>query len=94
MRLTRSTSLAIAADGGLRRIVKRNLSAFVGLAALACAAAVAASLATWTVTDPSLSLATEGEIRNVLGWPGAIVSDLFTQMFGLAASLVLLLPVL
>ena len=94
MRTSRSTFLIIGADGTLRRILKRNLSAFIGLAGLAAAAAIAASLATWTVTDPSLSHATDGAIRNVLGLPGTVVSDLFTQMFGLSASLVLLAPVI
>ncbi len=94
MRTARTSALAVNDDGSLRRTVKRNLSAFVGLAGLAAAAAVAASLATWAVTDPSLSLSTDAPIRNVLGWPGAIVADFLTQMFGIAASLVLVPPVL
>ncbi len=93
MRSSRSASLSVAADGAVRRIVRRNLIAFTGLAALALTAAVAASLATWTVDDPSLSHATDHAIRNMLGLPGAMVSDLLTQFFGLAASLVLLPPV-
>ena len=87
MRLTRSTSLPFAGGGAVRRIVRRNLGAIVGLAVLALAAVVAASLATWTVDDPSLSHATDHAARNVLGFPGAIVSDLLTQLLGLAASL-------
>ena len=49
------------------------------------AAAIAASLATWAVDDPSLSHATDRAARNVLGLPGAIVADIFMQFFGLAS---------
>ncbi len=94
MRLTRSTSIPLSGGGGaLRHVLRRNVGAMVGLAALALAAVAAASLATWTVDDPSLSHATDHAIRNVLGFPGAIISDLLTQLLGLAASLLLLPPV-
>ena len=93
MRSTRSVPLAVASDSSLRRIVKRNLSAILGLALLSLAAAVAASLATWTVDDPSLSHATDHPARNVLGVAGALVADLFMQFLGLATILLLLPPV-
>src|SRR3954452_23978033 len=82
-----------AADGMFGRLVRRNVAAFGGLAALAVAAATAASLATWSVDDPSLSHATGHPARNVLGLPGAVVADLLTQFLGLAAILLLLPPV-
>ena len=93
MRLTRSTSVPLAAGGAIRHILRRNVGAMAGLAVLALAAVAAASLATWTVDDPSLSHATDHAIRNVLGFPGAIISDLLTQLLGLGASLLLLPPV-
>ena len=93
MRLSRSTSIPVSGGGAIRHVLRRNLGAMVGLAALALAAVAAASLATWTVDDPSLSHATDHAIRNVLGFPGAIISDLLTQLLGLAASLLLLPPV-
>ncbi|HMN87825.1 MAG TPA: DNA translocase FtsK 4TM domain-containing protein, partial [Bauldia sp.] len=80
-------------DGLVRRLVKRNLTAIAGLALLALAAAIAASLATWTVDDPSLSHATDRAARNVLGLPGAMVADVFMQFLGLAAIVLLLPPV-
>jgi S-DNA-T family DNA segregation ATPase FtsK/SpoIIIE len=92
MRSTRSVPLSFPADG-VRRIVKRNLSAALGLALLAFAAALAASLATWTVDDPSLSHATDHAARNVLGIPGAIVADLVMQFLGLAGIVLLAPPV-
>jgi S-DNA-T family DNA segregation ATPase FtsK/SpoIIIE len=93
IRLSRSVSIHIANDGTLRRLAKRNLSAIAGLAVLAAAAATAASLATWTATDPSFSHATDQPIRNILGFPGAVAADLLTQLLGLAASLLLIPPV-
>ena len=93
MRLTRSASIPLSGGGALRHALRRNIGAMVGLAVLALAAVAAASLATWTVDDPSFSHATDHAIRNVLGFPGAIISDLLTQLLGLGASLLLLPPV-
>ena len=93
MRSTRSVPLAVSGEGPVRRLVRRNLGALSGLAILALAAAIAASLATWTVDDPSLSHATDRDPRNALGYPGAIIADLVTQFLGLAAIALLLPPV-
>jgi S-DNA-T family DNA segregation ATPase FtsK/SpoIIIE len=93
IRLSRSVSIHFSNDGSLGRLVRRNLSAVAGLGVLALAAAFAASLATWAVDDPSLSHATDRSIRNILGFPGSIAADLLTQLFGLAASMVLVPPV-
>ena len=49
-----------------------------------------AALATWSVDDPSLNNATDAPVRNMLGWPGAIVADLVMQLLGLGAIAVLL----
>jgi S-DNA-T family DNA segregation ATPase FtsK/SpoIIIE len=93
MRSSRSVHATVA-DGAIRRLIHRNLAAFAGLGALAAAAAVAASLATWSVDDPSLSHTTDHAVRNVLGYPGAILADLLTQFLGLSAPLLLLAPVI
>ena len=93
MRSTRSVPLPLGGDGTFRRLIKRNLDALIGLSVLSLAAAVATSLATWTANDPSLSHATAHEARNFLGVAGAVVSDIFIQFFGLAATVVLLPPV-
>ncbi len=90
----RSLPFSLSADGTIRRLIRRNLSAIFGLAVLALAAAFAASLATWAVDDPSFSHATDHATRNILGFPGAVVADLLTQLFGLAASLFLIPPVI
>jgi DNA segregation ATPase FtsK/SpoIIIE, S-DNA-T family len=64
----------------------------LGFLLLTACAAVSASLLSWSTTDPSLSRATSGAARNLLGAPGAVLSDLTMQMLGLAGVFVLLPP--
>ncbi len=54
--------------------------------------AAAFSLLTWSVTDPSLTHAASGGVRNWMGPLGAIVSDLMVQMLGLASMIAVLPP--
>ena len=61
----------------------------LGVVAVACAAW--ASLATWSIYDPSFNNATQAAPRNILGHWGAIVADLAMQSLGLAA-IILFLP--
>ena len=76
-----------AVESGLRQVMFRSYG--LGIVALACAAW--ASLATWSVYDPSFNNATQAAPRNVLGSWGAILADLAMQSLGLAA-IVLFLP--
>lgn len=82
---------SISERRGFRYWVGRNLSAASGLILIAIAAAGAASLATWSVQDPSLNFAASGQTRNALGTPGAITADLFMQFFGLGSIILLLI---
>lgn len=43
------------------------------------------ALMTWSAQDPSWNFAHEGPVRNALGAPGALISDLLMQLFGIAA---------
>src|SRR4249919_232191 len=72
-----------------REIIRRRLSELAGLALITLALLGAVALATWSVQDPSLSHATQQPIHNLLGFPGAIFSDLAMQLLGLAAILLL-----
>jgi len=72
-----------------REFLRRRLRELAGLSLLTVALLGAVALATWSVRDPSLSHATQGPIHNLLGYPGAIFSDLATQLLGLAAVLLL-----
>jgi len=76
----------------LRSLIRRRVCQSGGLALIALATVMTLALATWSVQDPSLSHATDGPIRNLLGTPGAIGADLLMQLFGLA-SIVFVLPV-
>jgi S-DNA-T family DNA segregation ATPase FtsK/SpoIIIE len=73
-----------------RDILRRRVSELAGLALITLALLGAVALATWSVQDPSLSHATQTPVRNLLGFPGAIFSDLAMQLLGLAAVLLLL----
>src|SRR5258708_2140037 len=72
-----------------RDIIRRRLSELAGLALVTLALLGAIALATWSVQDPSLSHATQQPIHNLLGFAGAIFSDLAMQLLGLAAILLL-----
>ncbi|HLO22768.1 MAG TPA: DNA translocase FtsK [Methyloceanibacter sp.] len=76
-----------AVESGLRRIVLSTYG--LGIVTVACAAW--ASLATWSVHDPSFNNATRAAPRNLLGGWGAVVADLAIQSLGLA-SIFLFLP--
>ena len=76
----------------LRDMIRRRISESGGLVLIVLSALMAVALATWSVQDPSLSHATDGPVRNLLGTPGAIGADLLMQLFGLAST-VLVLPI-
>ena len=84
-------SLSFLSDA-MREGLRRRLRELGGLTLIVLATLVALALATWSVQDPSLSHATNAAVRNILGVPGAIVADLLTQLFGLAA-LAFILPI-
>ncbi len=69
---------------------RRAAAVGIGLALIALGAAMAAALATWTVSDPSLTHATAAPVRNIMGYPGAAFADPAMQLFGLAAPLLIL----
>jgi S-DNA-T family DNA segregation ATPase FtsK/SpoIIIE len=76
----------------LRTLLRRRICEAGGFALIAMSFAMAIALATWSVQDPSLSHATDGPVRNLLGTPGAIGADLLMQLFGVAST-VLVLPI-
>ena len=87
----RSVDIVAFLSEHLRDIVRRRLREATGLALIVLALLGAIALATWSVQDPSLSHATHKPIVNLLGYPGAIFSDLAMQLLGLA-SVLLLVP--
>jgi len=76
----------------IREPLIRRLHETAGLALIGFASLFALALMTWSVQDPSLSHATSGSIHNLIGYPGAIGSDLLMQILGLG-SIMLILPI-
>jgi S-DNA-T family DNA segregation ATPase FtsK/SpoIIIE len=90
--IRRSSSLMDRLPDPVREFLSRRASEITGLALLAVMAAVALSLATWSVDDPSLNNATSGAVRNWLGRPGAMIADLLMQLIGLGVIALLFPP--
>ena len=74
-------------------LARRALEA-VGATLIAASGATALALASWSVSDPSINHAVNGTVRNLAGYPGAVVSDIMMQMVGLASSAALMPPLL
>ena len=72
-----------AIPGAVRRFVRNRLLELAGLGLLGVIAFLVVSLATWTIDDPSFNNAVDTAPRNLLGAPGAIVSDQLMQLIGL-----------
>ncbi len=77
----------------LSAFLLRQILALTGFGLFLLLVLAVAALATWNVSDPSLSYATDNPPTNILGLSGAVFADLMMQFFGLG-SLLALLPVL
>ena len=78
---------------GLRMppILRRRAGLLMGLAIVGVVAAAVVALATWQVSDPSLSHATDVAPQNRLGYPGAVFADLAMQLTGFGSIALLFL---
>ena len=86
MRLSRPRQAEFTeVSGHLRLFFGRRLSEIAGVALLVLTICIALALITWSVQDPSLNQAVNRPVTNLLGRPGAIISDIMLQLFGLAA---------
>ncbi|MHA6299690.1 DNA translocase FtsK [Devosia sp. CAU 1758] len=90
-RAARSSSRSASAPMPPPAIAIRIPLRIAGLLVLGLCAVLLASLASWSVDDPSLSLATGKSAANWLGFPGAVIADLVFQFLGLAG-LVMVVP--
>ncbi len=91
MRTTTSFTAFDHIPESMRVFAARRAAEIAGAVMLGGLVALAVALMTWSVQDPSFNHATSAHVRNWLGAPGAIVSDLVMQMFGLA-SIAMLMP--
>jgi DNA segregation ATPase FtsK/SpoIIIE-like protein len=87
-----SSEQAPLLPGSLRASLTAWLRGMLGFALMAVCVAAAASLLTWSATDPSFVRTASGPVRNALGAIGANLSDLAMRMFGLAAVSIVLPP--
>src|SRR5262245_59023448 len=86
MRSGLSAPLALAdGDRGLRAFARRQVGRLAGTALLCAVAFTLAALGTWNVDDPGFSHATDNAVTNAMGYPGAVISDLAMQFFGLSS---------
>ncbi|MGE0857299.1 MAG: DNA translocase FtsK 4TM domain-containing protein, partial [Hyphomicrobiaceae bacterium] len=76
----------------IEQALKSAIGRTFGLALFGFVGLLWVSVASWSVSDPSLTHATSGETRNLLGAFGAIVSDLLLQAVGFATLVVLVVP--
>jgi S-DNA-T family DNA segregation ATPase FtsK/SpoIIIE len=77
----------ILPEGG-RDFLQRRMMELVGVGVAAAGVALLLSLFTYSPGDPSLNHATGSAPHNIVGLPGAYISDLLLQTFGLAIVLV------
>jgi S-DNA-T family DNA segregation ATPase FtsK/SpoIIIE len=82
-----SHKTTILPEGG-RDFLRRRLMELVGVTIAAIGMLMLISVFTFNTSDPSLNHATGNAPNNLLGVPGAYVSDLLLQTFGLAIVLV------
>jgi DNA segregation ATPase FtsK/SpoIIIE, S-DNA-T family len=78
---------AILPEGG-RDFLRRRMMELVGAAVAGLGTVLLLALFTYSPADPSLNHATGRAPHNIVGLPGAYVSDLLLQTFGLAIVLV------
>src|ERR1700741_4101556 len=78
---------AILPEGG-RDFLRRRMMELVGAVVAALGVGVLLALFTYSPGDPSLNHATGRAPHNIVGVPGAYISDLLLQTFGLAIVLV------
>ena len=86
------TRQAAAGQDRISGWLSGQIGILAGLAMLAGVAFVFASLATWSVNDPSLSNANGNIPQNAGGFAGSAIADLIMQFVGLAGVVVLIPP--
>ena len=83
-----------AVPAAIRRFLRNRVMELLGFLCFVLCIAVGVALATWSPTDPSLSRAIDGVPGNLLGYPGAVISDQLMQLFGLGVVAVIAPPLL
>lgn len=74
-------------SGAVKRFLLNRLSEAFGLVTMAGACALIIALVSASSSDPSLNVATDNEVKNLLGARGAITADILFNFFGIMAFL-------
>ena len=72
--------------------LKKRLVELVGVSLLVSMVLLSAAFLTYNASDASWNSANTATIMNILGAPGAIISDLLIQMIGIANCLLVIVP--
>ena len=72
--------------------LKNRLVELAGVSLLASMVLLSAAFLTYNASDASWNSANTATITNILGAPGAIISDLFIQIIGIANCLLVIVP--
>lgn len=72
----------------------RHGTRLMGLGLIGLSIILLIALSGWNVNDPSLTHATDRAVTNFIGFPGAAVSDLLIQFFGLSSIALVGLPII
>ena len=75
-------------SSAVKRFLVNRISELFGIGLLIVAGGLMAAFVSASENDPSLNVATNNEVTNLLGVQGALVADLFFKSFGLVAFLV------
>jgi DNA segregation ATPase FtsK/SpoIIIE, S-DNA-T family len=92
MRMIRRRSMMDYLPPALQSFMHRRAAELAGLSIILTVVVLLVALASWSVDDPSLNNATDSRVRNLIGRPGAIISDLLMQLLGLGVIAALLPP--
>jgi S-DNA-T family DNA segregation ATPase FtsK/SpoIIIE len=81
-----------AVPAAVRRFFRNRFLEAGGVIIFVAAIAIALTLASWSVEDPSLNHAIDAEPQNWLGYPGAVTADELMQLLGLGVLSVIAVP--
>src|SRR5262249_52990080 len=72
-------------SSGLRVFLRRRWEELLGLFLIGVGGAYLTALLTASASDPSLNLAVDGPVHNMMGLPGAYIADLMMESLGVAS---------
>ncbi len=81
-----------AIPAAVRRFLRNRLLECGGFVLLMVTSVLVIALASWSIDDPSRNHTGQGEIGNLLGYPGAVAADELMRFIGLASLTLIAVP--